>query len=44
MNTEAFRSATSLPTTGEFIKDPEGRVCPVLDVNAVDASTAVWGA
>ncbi len=43
MENNVFETSTKLPTTGEFVRDPEGRVCPVLDVNAVDTSGAVWG-
>lgn len=43
MNTEAFKASTQLPTTGELVKDPEGHVCPVLDTNSLDKSSAVMG-
>lgn len=32
-----------LPLTAEMIKDPEGRLCPVLDVKKLDFSSAPWG-
>lgn len=41
--TSIFCRQKGLPTTGEFIPDPQGVMCPVLDVNRIDFTKAKAG-
>jgi hypothetical protein len=45
MSRQNFNKAltTILPVTGEFIKDPNGITCPVLDVTKIDFTNSVSG-
>lgn len=41
--TSMFSKQKGLPTTGEYLPNPQGVMCPVLDVEKLDFSKAVKG-